>query len=447
MPTLRIDSVGGASGDMLLGALTSIGADPKLISEQLSEVVSDSFEIRTEPTDSHGIHGIRATVIINGEVADQVPEKDSGHDHGHSHHHHEHEHEHNHKHHHEHHEHPPNARGEDAEQQAANREHRHHVTLPVISARLNSSNLPKEVIAGALDTFKRIAIAEAEIHGSTPDEVHFHEVGATDAIIDIVGCHIALHQLGIDAVRVGPLPLGQGIMRCAHGTMPLPAPATLKILKGHSIIQTEEPFELVTPTGAALLMSFKNISDPPAKGRVGRCGTGFGHRTLKQRPNMIRLSLIETDEETGSHPDDCTLLEANIDDSTPEWLGALLPRLIEAGALDAWLSAITMKKGRPANCLSVLCTDEDRTAIEQLIFHETTTFGIRRHSMQRSTLDRHFHTVATPYGEIPIKVGILNGIAVTQSPEHDACAAAATKHNVSVREVWSAASASARKEQ
>ncbi len=424
--TLRIDSVGGASGDMLLGALADLGADLKQVAATLRTFLPDPFEIHVEAADSHGLHGSRATVTINGVPGDHHHEPPQDEPTGH--HNHSHTHAATHQ--------KAHATSEHA---SPHQSHSHgHRGLTEIRAMLESAALPPSVTQRALDTFERIAVAEAEIHGTTPEKVHFHEVGATDAIVDVVGCHLAIHQLGITAVRVGPLPIGQGIMRCAHGTMPIPAPATVKILSGHNVTQTHEPHELVTPTGAALLMTLKTIASPPNNASIAASGMGFGRRTLQNRPNVLRATIMQ--ELSGTIPEtDCLLLEANIDDCSPEWLGALLPRLIDAGALDVWITPIQMKKSRPAHCLSLLCDAGHRESLEQMIFSETTTFGIRRCAVQRSTLDRHFETITTPYGHIPVKVGSRHGVAITRSPEHDACATAATAHGVSIRQVWHAA--------
>lgn len=451
--TLRLDSVGGISGDMLLGALIGLGADVDRIQKALNPLIPARFEIKIAPADAQGVHGLRATVLIEGQPGDahhaeaadettQHPHTHAERPHAHTHadehthgHDHSHRHSHGHKHTHGH----AHTREHD---QAHDPEHR---GLTQISELITDSPLPEAVKEAAIHTFHLIGLAEAKIHGTTPDEVHFHEVGATDALVDIIGCHLAIHQLDITHAQVGPLPLGTGTMRCQHGTMPLPSPATMKILEGHPVLQTQEPFELVTPTGAALLMTLKAMGGPSRETSVATSAIALGMRTLKNRPNLVRATLLtgETTEETTTGA--CELLQANMDDSTPEWIGALLPALLEAGALDAWIAPIQMKKNRPGSLLSVLCEPATRPVLEKLIFTETTTFGIRRSTVSRTVLERRLKTVSTEYGEIIVKVGIYGGKDTTLSPEHDSCAEAAQASGVSIREVWSAAIAATRK--
>jgi uncharacterized protein (DUF111 family) len=260
-------------------------------------------------------------------------------------------------------------------------------------------------------------------------------------------------MLEVDAVTVGPLPAGCGSFKTAHGVMPNPAPATVELLKGHPIVQTEEPFELVTPTGAALLMTwkdsgFRGLPRVP-RGQVSGVGDremaireqahGFGHRTLNGRPNLLRAVLLETTDGSRQSTEDCLVLESNIDDTNPELIGALAQKLMDQGALDAFTTAIQMKKQRPGVLLTVLCRLADRDKLVDLIFTESTTFGIREYLTHRTVLDRRHMEVETPYGKVRVKIGSWKGRDITRSPEHDDCVRCAKAHNAPVRVVYEAA--------
>jgi pyridinium-3,5-bisthiocarboxylic acid mononucleotide nickel chelatase len=385
MRVLHFDSTGGASGDMILAALLDAGADPERLRAQLAPIVPGYFALEVSQVQAHGLHGTRVTV----QVADA--------------------------------DHP-------------------HRGLREVAAILHAAPLAPPIRAQALAVFTRLAEAEARVHGVTPDAVHFHEVGAMDAIVDVVGACLALASLDVAQVTVGPLPLGTGTTRSAHGVIPVPVPATLELLRGRPVIQTDEPFELVTPTGAALLSTWAQ-GDRPAPGLApARTGHGFGHRTLRARPNLLRARILEP-APAAAAPGDCLVLACEIDDASPEWLGALLDRLPAAGALDAYWTPAQMKKGRPGTLLTVLCTEERRDAVLDLIFRETTTFGVREHAVRRTILDRRHIEVDTPYGRVRVKIGSRGGVAITFAPEYEDCARQALAHGVAVREVHQAAMA------
>ncbi len=388
MKRLHVDSVGGASGDMLLGALVDLGVDPVRIQTELARFLPDAFDIEAQPFESHGIRGTR--------VAVRASETDA------------------------------------------------HRTLGDIRALIEPAPLPAPVKERSLAVFTRLAEAEAHVHGTTADQVHFHEVGAIDSIVDIVGVCLGLHELGVESISVGPLPAGTGTLVCRHGIYPNPAPATLELLKGVQTVPTDEPFELVTPTGAALLTVWSSLEKPSAGGRLVGVGYGFGHHLLQSRPNLLRASLFEDAPENGkAGEDDCLVLECNLDDTTPELVGALLPRLLEAGARDAFTTAIQMKKQRPGVLLTVLCRSDRRDAVLDLLFRESTTFGVREYSVRRTVLKRQLVEVTTPYGRVRVKVGRWRGDEVTAAPEMEDCIRLAAAANVAVRRVYEAASAAA----
>ncbi|MBN1269519.1 MAG: nickel pincer cofactor biosynthesis protein LarC [Kiritimatiellae bacterium] len=393
MKILQFDSVGGASGDMILGALFDLGADKAGAEQALASLALEPFRIEAAPFGSHGLHGTRVTVRLLGE-------KRHTDEHG----------------------------------------HEHGRRFSEIRELISRSALPETVKGNCISVFTRIAEAEAAIHAVPVDEVHFHEVGALDSIIDIVGSCLALEELGVEAVAVGPLPLGRGTVTCRHGVYPVPAPATVRLLEGFPVVQTEEPHELVTPTGAALLTTWRTLDAPPAGSRIVRAGYGFGHHTLGGRPNVLRAVLLEkgTAEEAS-----CLVLESNIDDTVPELLGALMGRLLEAGALDAFTTAVQMKKQRPGTLLTVLCRPEQREALLDLIFRESTTFGVREYVTQRTMLERRFAEVQTPYGAVRVKIGTWRGQDVTVAPEMDDCIKRAKEKDVPVRQVYEAAAKAA----
>ena len=399
MKTLFVDSVGGASGDMMLGALIGLGVSAESVVEALQGVVHDDFSIEVSAYESCGINGVRATVHC------AEPHADAGHSH------------HTHGH--------------------------HHRTWRDIRGMIEQSSLPEAVKADACGVFGRIAAAEGQIHGKAPDEVHFHEVGALDSIIDVVGCCFARHVLGVDSVQCGPLPLGCGTIVCQHGVYPCPAPATLELLKGMRVIRTEEPHELVTPTGAALLAEWVSEAATGARARVMASVYSFGQRTLENRPNVLRAVLSEAGADARS-AEQCVVLEAQVDDSSPEVLGFLLGELLDAGALDAYFTPVQMKKLRPGVLLTVLCAVEDRERMTKLVFRGCSTFGVRYRVADRTVLERNVVEVSTAYGAIRVKQGWLDGECITASPEVEDCVKWAKIHQVALRQVYEAAQLAAR---
>ena len=308
---------------------------------------------------------------------------------------------------------------------------------------LTGSSLSETARTRALAVFRALGEAEAKIHNKSLETVHFHEVGAWDSIADIVGSCLALEQLGVCGVSCGPLPAGVGTITCAHGEMPNPAPATQELLAGMRVIQTDEPFELVTPTAAALLRVFTRLLEQvPEETVIEKSGFGFGRRILNHRPNVLRATLMTCEETQGQQdprtqdPGTLFVLETNLDDCNPEWIASLVPVLLEQGALDVWQTPVVMKKGRAGVVLSVLAPEGCAATLRETIFKGTTTFGIRYYPVQREMLERRFEQVKTPYGEVPVKLGLYKGEVITRSPEHDACEALARANGVTVRQVW-----------
>ena len=403
MRVLHFDIIGGASGDMLLGALFELGVNPVVVGQALDSLAVEGIHVHIDPADDRGIHGTRVTVHAHEGGA-------------HKHHHHDHTHDHAHPH-----------------------AHHPHRGLADIRKIIESSRLPAPVKEMSLAVFQRIGEAEAKIHGTTVDKIHFHEVGALDSIADIVGCCLGLHLLDADGVSVSALPMGHGTIDCAHGTYPNPAPATVELSKGMATVAVDEPHELVTPTGAALLATWKTTEAPTTGSRIVQAGYSIGHRTLDSRPNVLRAILFDSPKTEHQAPDTVLELACNLDDTTPEIIGALTERLMAAGALDVFTVPIQMKKQRPGTLLTVLGRQEDRETLLDLLFTESTTFGVRETVMQRTVLERRTETVSTPYGDVRVKVGRWKERDVTRSPEMDDCIARAKEHGVPARTVYQAA--------
>ena len=395
MKIAYFDCFSGVSGDMTLGALLACGVNEADFRERLGalNVPGYALEIRRVTRE-----GITAT-----DVDVRLREGDQGHG-------------------------------------------RH---LSDIAGILEASPLPPRVRQNALAVFTRLADAEAKIHGTSRDQIHFHEVGAVDAIVDIVGACLLLDMLGVERLVTSSLPCGYGTITCRHGIMPVPAPATMELLQGFPVHSVDIRGELVTPTGAALLAT---LSDPLAAGRmpamrVFASGFGAGKKQFKpDMPNLLRVILGETEEERAEEangedktPQTVAVLETNLDDQNPEGFDLLMERAFAAGALDVFFAPIGMKKNRPATLLTVLCPPDKADALAALLFRETGTFGIRVREQRRYTLARSWRTAQTEFGDIRLKAGAWQGQEVTAAPEYDDCKRAAQAHAVPLRRVYEAA--------
>ncbi len=404
MKILHLQGVGGASGDMILAALADLGVDLKKIQRQLASLQLEPFKILSRTFGSHGLHGTQIDVKLSA-VSHQHSARHA----------------------------TRNTRHETPHH------HHHGRSFRDIRHLIAHSTLPEAVRAESIAVFQRLAESEAKMHAVPVNDVHFHEIGAVDSLVDIVGACLAKAELGVGPVVVDPLPLGSGTVHCAHGVYPVPAPATLELLRGFPVASSDETGELVTPTGAALLMAWRNLDHVPAGGRIVQAGHGFGHRELKHRPNLLRAVLLETGAVAAPGNDECAVLECNLDDTTPELIGALTAQLLTAGALDVFTTAIQMKKQRPGVLLSVLCHAAEKPALLDLIFRGSTTFGVREHTVQRTILARRFEKVRTPFGTVNVKIGTWHGVDVTVAPEMDDCVALAARHGVTARAVYEAA--------
>jgi hypothetical protein len=317
--------------------------------------------------------------------------------------------------------------------------HRH---LRDIRELIAASGLERDVRERSTALFERLADAEAGVHGTTPDRIHFHEVGAADSIADIVLGVSGLARLGADRFAASPLNLGSGEVEMAHGRFPVPAPATARLVEGVPVYGAGEG-ELLTPTGALLVTAYATSWGPLPAMRVERIGYGAGTRDPKRRPNVLRLLIGEALAEKGDET--VLVLECELDDMSPELLAPLLEQLLEAGALDAYLTPILMKKGRPGQLVSVLAPPSRREAVEELLFRETTTLGVRSREWERRTLERESVSVATPWGEVRVKLGRRGDRLYNASPEFEDCRRLARDSGTPLKEVWSAAIAAWRR--
>jgi uncharacterized protein (TIGR00299 family) protein len=313
-------------------------------------------------------------------------------------------------------------------------------TFAIVRAVLARGGLAAGVRERALAIFAALADAEARVHGVAVDDVHFHEVGAADAIADVVGAAFGMEALGVTSVYVSPLPLGHGMVDTRHGPLPIPAPATVELLRGFAVRAGDGEGEMVTPTGAAILRGLGAVSTPPPAFRPERVGYGAGTRRLADRPNVLRVLLGDAAAiPAGLAADEMLVIESNVDDMSPELWEHVMARLFAAGAVDVALVPVHMKKCRPGVQLQAIAPPTAREAVAATLFAETTTIGLRMHAVARWKLAREVREVATPYGPIAVKIAGGDGAAPVVAPEYESCRAAAERHGVPLRVVYEAA--------
>ncbi len=375
------DCIAGASGDMILGALLDAGLPEATLRQQLAKLHLDGFDLRCRRVNKNGFGAMKVDVM----VADNVPER----------------------------------------------------RLPDIEAIVTKSELAPTIKAKAIDIFRRLGQVEADIHGTTLQQVHLHELGGLDTIVDVVGALVGLDALKVERVFVSPLPVGRGFVSGAHGQIPLPAPATLALLKGAPIVGSELEMELVTPTGAVLLSSLAETFGPIPAMTLSAVGYGAGGRDLAI-PNILRLLLGNQPAPNQAITETLAILETNIDDLNPEFYDYVMARCFEAGALDVYLSPLQMKKNRPATLLRLLCRPDDVDPLMAILFSETSTLGVRQQMVQRHCLARLVKTVETPYGPVRIKIARWGEGQAKAAPEYEDCRQLAETNGVSLREVYRA---------
>lgn len=430
MKTLYLDIFSGISGDMFLGALIDLGVDARKLERELAKLKLGGYHLHVARKQKSGIDGVKFDVHLESDHAHGQPD---------DHHHHEHEHDHGHTHEHghePHHEH----------------EHEHHHdesrNFSEIKKLIAASQLSPWVKKKSVAVFQRITEAEGKIHGMPAAQVHFHEVGAVDSIVDIVGACIGLEMLGKPRVLAAPVVEGVGWVKCAHGLFPVPTPATLAILgtRGIGLTQCDEPHELVTPTGAALLAEFVESFGPMSGLVAEKIGFGLGTRDNKTRPNVLR-AVLGTQSATRPmqsaapdwETDRVAVLETNLDDINAEILGHFVEAALAAGALDVFHTPIQMKKNRPGVLLTVLCAETDVDRFSEMILRETSAFGVRRTVAERRKLRRALVTARTRFGSVTVKIGKLNGKMIQAAPEYESCRKLAARARVPLKQVYTAA--------
>lgn len=438
MKILYYDCFCGISGDMNLAALLDLGVPKEYLLKEISKLNLDSeYEIKVESAAKLGITGTRVDVILKNKLHNKEEgEHSHSHNHDHSHAHDEkgHDHDHSHTHDASDHNHENNHLHNNGHNHSHMGEHEHHHrNLTDIENIINSSDLNDNVKKISLDMFMRVAEAEAKVHGKSLYEVHFHEVGAIDSIVDMVGAAICLDYLKIDKIIASPVQVGGGFVKCAHGLMPVPAPATVEILRNIPINTGIVQFETTTPTGAAILAA--NVQEFTTKidFSIRKIAYGIGHRDL-EIPNVLRVYLGE--KESSEKIEEQYILETNIDDMNPEFYGYVEEKLFDAGALDVFKTPIFMKKGRPGIKLSLLISEEIEKEVLDIIFEETTSIGVRKYKVEKIMLDREFSKVQTQYGEVTIKKSFYKGNLVKYKPEYEDCKKIAKENNVTMEKLY-----------
>jgi uncharacterized protein (TIGR00299 family) protein len=379
MKILYYDCFSGISGDMNLGAMLDLGVSSSFLVNELGKLGLKGWELISEKDQRHGIHGTKVTVKLTV---------------------------------HEHH-------------------HRH---LSDIEKIINNSTLDAETRELSLKIFRKVAEAEAKVHGIDIEKVHFHEVGAIDSIIDIAGAAICYNALGVDEVHVSAVELGSGFVKCDHGVLPVPAPATAEIIRDIPVKTGGVGFEATTPTGAAIVATLGKKFGGADGMKILKTGYGVGQKENPDVPNLLRVFLAETDHRESGH--DALLIECNIDDMIPEFFEYLSEKLFEAGASDVYITGIIMKKGRPGNLLSVICEPGKAGPVRSVIFRESTTVGMRTIPFRKETLERKFEVLETVYGNVNIKRSFYEGKEVSVKPEYDDCKRIAKEKNIPVKEVY-----------
>jgi uncharacterized protein (TIGR00299 family) protein len=431
MRTLFLDLFSGISGDMFIGALVDLGVDGQKLESELTKLGLAGYHLHFTQSQKRGIAGVKFDVHLAEHHGGDASEE------------HEHQHEHHHEHAHVHSESAAHSHSH-SHSHAHSHDHDHTRTFSQIKRIIAESQLSDWVKNKSIAVFERIAVAEGKIHGLPPEEVHFHEVGALDSIIDIVGGCIALELLDKPRVLASRVLDGNGWVDCAHGRFPIPAPATLAILgaRGVPVSQCNEPHELITPTGAALLAEFVEEFGPMQDVVAEKIGFGLGTRENRTRPNVLRALLGEAATTNAEHDwelDSVVVLETNLDDISSEILGQFVENALARGALDVFYTPIQMKKNRPGVLLTVLCAAAQADDFTALMLRETSTFGVRRYLAERRKLKREFTKVLTPYGEVSVKLGKLDGQVVQAAPEFESCKRLAGEKRVALKDVYAAA--------
>jgi uncharacterized protein (TIGR00299 family) protein len=379
MKIAYFDCFSGISGDMILGAFVDLGLDLGKLTDNLSKMKLGGYKLAVSREKRGAISGTRVNIQVE---EDKQP----------------------------------------------------HRSMAQIRKIIDESKLPGRVKKTSLAILERLALVEGNLHQQPPEDVHFHEIGAVDSIVDMVGACIGLHLLNIEKIVASPLPLGRGFVHCQHGMLPLPAPATLALLKGTPVYDSGQQREMVTPTGAAILTTICSSYDGLPSMSIAKVGYGVGKHPEDHPPNLLRVVLGQT--ALMAVKEKLLMVETSIDDMNPEFYGHLMEQLLNAGGLDVNVLPAQMKKNRPGQLLRVLVPEGLRETLLQILFSETTTLGVRIQEVERYSLPRHTIRVQTPFGNLPVKVATNPMGKDVFAPEYDACQRAARKHQVPLRQVF-----------
>jgi len=379
MTIAYFDCFSGISGDMILGVLVDLGLDIEDIASTLSSLDLEEFRLETREVSSYGLRATKVDVVVPDSVLVR--------------------------------------------------------TFNNIRDLIENSALPQRVKATSLEIFMRLASAESVVHGKPIDQVHFHEVGAVDSIVDIVGAAYGVYALGISEVFSSPLPMGHGMIKTAHGAIPVPAPAVLEILQDTPTYGRGIPTEIVTPTGAAVIKTLATSFGVAPPMRIDRVGCGAGTKDIGV-PNLLRVVTGVPLEFPAEEEELAYLVSTNIDDMNPEFYDYVIERLLDAGAHDVWLTPIQMKKTRPGTIITVLCSPGDATVLKRILLEETSTFGLRTSTVMKKAIEREIIEVETPWGKVSVKVGRESNRITNISPEFADCARIAGEQGVPIKEVF-----------
>ncbi len=427
-----LECFSGISGDMFLGALVDAGVRPQLLEDTVAALAVGA-KLQITRVIRSGISATKVDVWVDGEKdmprEEYWAKQDAAHTHSH-------DHPHGHDHDHGNHEHAAGD-GSSVETSAPHRHDHVHRGLKEIRKIISAAAISESAKKTAISIFEALGAAEAKIHNAAVEEIHFHEVGSVDAIVDIVCAAVGAEALRVEEIICSSLNVGGGTVKCAHGNFPVPAPATVELLKDAPVYSSGVQAELVTPTGAAIAKTLVRRFGSFPEMKIEKSGYGAGSRDFPGHPNVMRLVVGEAASTLAAKTSSemITVLEANLDDLNPQVFGYVMDRLLEEGALDAFGMPVQMKKNRPGTLLTVLCKPEDASKLTQLIFTETTTLGVRRRAEVRQVLERRWENVRTPWGEVRMKIASMNGTVTNYAPEYEDCRRIAAEHHVPLKTV------------
>ena len=388
MKILYFDCFSGISGDMVLGAMVDAGINIKAVKKELNKLDLDGYKLTTSEVKRKGIGGTKVDVIVD------------------------------------------------------KKKHLHHTSYKDIKRLIERSKLAKKIKEDSLNIFKNIAEAEAKIHRTSAAHVHFHEVGAIDSIVDVVGAAICINLLNPDIILSSPINTGMGMVKTEHGILPVPAPATAEMLKGFPSYSSDIKFELATPTGVGIITTMAKSSNTMPNMKTNAIGYGAGSKDFLDSPNLLRIMIGE--DYSTSEQDSITVIESNIDDMNPQFYDHIMNRLFKAGALDVFMTPIIMKKNRPAVKITALSENDSVNRLADILLSETTSFGLRMYKTERLKLKKEIKTIKTEYGNVKVKIGKRNSKIIKVVPEYEDCKKIAEEKGIPIKDIYEKVKASAK---